>query len=72
MQPQTVKEVTADPMYQYLREQVDEELVTDVTDLAQQNDKARRMVLQKYGVVPPQLTASEKNLIIREQRLANS
>lgn len=57
-------------MFQYLREQADEELVTDVADLAQQNDKTRKMVLQKFGVIPPQLTASEKNLIIREERQA--
>lgn len=64
------QEIKEQSFHQYLKEQVDEELVADVTDLAQQDNKARRMVLQKFGVIPPQLTASEKNLIIREERQA--
>lgn len=29
---------------------------------------AKRMVLQKFGIVPAQLTAQEKHLIIKEER----
>lgn len=29
---------------------------------------AEKMMMQKYGVIPPQFTASEKNLILRDER----
>lgn len=28
----------------------------------------QKMTAQKFGLIPPQLTASEKNLILREER----
>lgn len=45
-----------------IREQVQEELGPFYTK------DQEKMVNQKYGVIPPQYTASEKNLIIREER----
>lgn len=41
------------------------EVLEEIGPTTQEQEK---MILQKYGVIPPQLTASEKNMIIREER----
>lgn len=46
----------------YLHEQAREELGAEYTELEQ------NMVQQKYGIIQPNFTASEKNLILREDR----
>ena len=54
------------------------ELITDVRNQLQAeigNDELTKeetkMLEQKYGIIPPQFTASERNLILREERKAN-
>lgn len=40
----------------------------DDRPFTKQSKAEHKMLLQKYGVIPPQLTPSEKNLVLKDER----
>lgn len=50
-------------MIESLKEQVAAEIGED-----ELNKDQKRMILMKYGIMYPQLTAAERHIIIKEQR----
>jgi hypothetical protein len=46
-----------------LKKQVVEEIGED-----ELGKDAKRMILQKFGIIPPQLTAQERHIILKEER----
>jgi hypothetical protein len=50
-------------MIEHLKEQVAEEIGED-----ELNKEQKKMVLMKYGIIYPQLTAAERHIIIKENR----
>lgn len=54
-----------DKVIKAINEQMAEEIGDD-----ELNFEEKRMLLQKFGVIPPKFTPSERNLILKDERKA--